>query len=303
MKGCWLCGHPEAREVLPPSAGPPITSEDMKISDSHYGRTARIVECLHCGFRYADPLPAPDLVALYARLEDDDYLEGSEGRIAPLRRIVARCKSLVPEAGSLLDIGAGTGLLCLAAREQGLEAVGVEPSHWGVEVARTRHHVNVVQGTFPHPALAGRRFHIVTLIDVIEHVSDPMGLLRSIRAALEPGGLAAITTPDVGSLAPRILGRRWWHYRMAHVCFFNRRTMAGALQQVGLELICTEPYVWVFSVGYLAERLERYLPVGPVRRALARTSPGRALFRRHVPVNLRDSITYFARARRQELDR
>lgn len=295
MTGCWICGHAGSREILASSLAAPVTSHDMKISDSHYGRTARIVECVACGFRYADPLPAPDLVTLYAALEDPDYLEGSEGRTEPFRRILARCRAIRPDAGTLLDIGAGAGLMCVAAREQGLQATGVEPSRWGVEAARSRHQVDVLEGVFPHPELRGRRFDLITLIDVIEHVSDPLGLLRDIHGALESGGLAVITTPDAGSLATRLLGRRWWHYRVAHVCFFTRRTMGEALRRAGLEVVATQPYVWVFTIGYLAERLERYLPVGGPRRALGRTSLGRAIYRRRIPVNLHDSITYFVR--------
>jgi SAM-dependent methyltransferase len=295
LSRCWLCGSEESREFLPSTAGEAITSGDLKISDSRYGRTVRIVECRSCGFRFADPPPSADLVALYSNLVDPEYSEGSEGRIRPFRRILARCAKLFPAAKRLLDVGAGTGLLCLAARDQGLDPVGVEPSGWAVEIARARHGVEVLQGTFPHPALAGREFDIITLIDVIEHVTDPLGLLSRIREALRPGGIAAITTPDSRSLAAGMMGRKWWHYRVAHVCFFSRSNMTEALRRAGLELVHVERYTWYFSVGYVAQRLERYLPVGSLRRALGRTSAGRALFERVVPVNLRDSYTYYAR--------
>src|SRR5437867_8145970 len=127
MSPCWLCGSPESTELLPATIGGGLTSGDLKISDSHYGRTARIVECLACGFRYADPLPSADLLGLYSGLVDQEYNEGSAGRIRPFRRILERCLTLFPEARTVMDVGASTGLLCLAAQERGLEAVGVEP--------------------------------------------------------------------------------------------------------------------------------------------------------------------------------
>ncbi|MCI0567316.1 MAG: class I SAM-dependent methyltransferase [Acidobacteria bacterium] len=267
----------------------------MKISDLHYGRTARIVECLRCGFRYADPLPAPDLIRLYEDLVDSEYSEGSEGRIRPFRRIVKRCRALLPQACTLVDVGAGIGLMCLAAREEGLDAWGVEPSAWAVEVGRKVHGLNLLRGTFPHPDLVGKRFDIITVIDVIEHLPEPLTLLREVHAALNPGGLAVVTTPNVRSLAARILGRRWWHYRMAHVGYFDRATMADALRRVGLALETSEPYVWFMTLGYLSTRLQRYLPVGPFQRALTRTATGRALLQKLIPVNPGDSVTYYAR--------
>ncbi len=300
MSPCWLCGSGESREVLPATAGGEVQSHDFKMSDSHYGRTARVVECARCGFRYADPLPASDLVELYTDLVDPEYREGSEGRIRPFRRIIGRCLAILPEARTLLDIGASTGLLCLAAGERGLDAVGVEPSAWAVGIATTEHGVKVFQGTFPHPLLEAKRFDIVTLIDVIEHVSDPLGLLRDIARAVAPGGLVVITTPDVGSVAARLLGPKWWHYRVAHVGYFNRSTMVRACARVGLQVERIEPYTWSFSLGYIAERLERYLPVGSLRRGLAGTRPGRALLRLTLPLNLGDSRTYYARSGTEE---
>src|SRR5262249_11269642 len=132
-----------------------------------------------------------------------------------------------------------------------------------------------------------------------EHVSYPKQLLQDIAGALVPGGLAVITTPDAASLAARLLGRRWWHYRVAHICFFNRRTMQRALEGAGLRLVRAERYRWVFTVGYLAERAERYLPVGALRRGMARTRIGRRIFELSVPVNLRDSWTYYASKTRE----
>ena len=295
MSGCWLCSSPESREFLTSTMRGQPTSTDMRISDSHYGRTPRLLECTRCGFRYADPLPAPNLVELYSELEDPDYQKGGDLRIRPFRSILRRVVSLYPEARSVLDIGAGIGLLCLAARELGLQATGVEPSRWAVELAVRENGVVVVPGIFPHPTLEGRQFDVVTLIDVIEHVSNPIDLLKDVAKTLSPGGITVITTPDAASLAARVMGRRWWHCRVAHVCFFNRRTMRLALEQAGLQLLRLERYRWAFTLGYLMERSERYLPTGPLRRGLERTRLGRWLFGLTVLLNLRDSWTYYAR--------
>ena len=295
MSRCWLCQSPEAKEFLPATFAGQITSDDFKISDSHYGRTARLVECTTCGFRYADPLPAADLLQLYADLVDKDYSQGSEGRIRPFRHIISKCLGIRPEARTLLDIGASTGLLCAAAQERGLQPTGVEPSEWAVNVAREQFNLDVLLGTFPHPDLRGQQFDVITLTDVIEHLSDPVSLLKETAEALSPQGLLVITTPDANSLAARIMGHRWWHYRVAHVCFFNRATMATALKQAGLVIEAVETYRWFFELGYVAERLERYVPISGPRRWLAKTAMGRALFSRTVPVNLRDSLTYYAK--------
>jgi 2-polyprenyl-3-methyl-5-hydroxy-6-metoxy-1,4-benzoquinol methylase len=95
---------------------------------------------------------------------------------------------------------------------------------------------------FPQPALAGRRFDVVTLVDVIGHVANPVRLLEFISAVLAPDCIAVIVTPHVSSVAARIMGRRWWHYRVAHVCYFNRSTMRSALKRGKLRIEDVERY-------------------------------------------------------------
>lgn len=41
--------------------------------------------------------------------------------------------------------------------------------------------VELIQGTYPHPALAGQQFDVVTVIDVIEHVGDPIRMLTDCK--------------------------------------------------------------------------------------------------------------------------
>ena len=259
---CPLCG---SRSLAVKTHGPlaaPVTttSQDLRITDAHYGRTAPLARCQACGFIFAHPLPAADLVALYAEMDDEEYEQSGPARLRACRALLRACLDLAPQARSLLDVGAGTGLLCQEADAMGLEAWGVEPSRWAVERAAARG-LRVLPGTLPHPDLADRRFDLVTLVDVIEHVADPLALLAQARRHLAPGGLLAVVTPDVGSLAARLLGRRWWHYRLAHVGYFTPATMTQALSRCGLRLVATRYYGWWLPGDYVLERAARYLPL------------------------------------------
>ena len=91
--------------------------------------------------------------------------------------LVRTVRTLHPTAKTALDVGAATGLLVAAARRDGLEAIGVEPVARS-RGAREQNGVPVLTGVLPHPKLMGRRFDIVFLVDVIEHVANPVDLLR-----------------------------------------------------------------------------------------------------------------------------
>jgi SAM-dependent methyltransferase len=116
-------------------------------------------------------------------------------------------------------------MLVERALAMGYQAEGIEPSIYLQALAMARE-IPVRRGVLPNDGLVGP-YDVITLIDVIEHVSDPVALLENARDILAPAGVLVIVTPDVGSIAARVFGSRWWHYRVAHVGYFNRANLGG----------------------------------------------------------------------------
>jgi SAM-dependent methyltransferase len=275
-----------------------ISPEDLRITDARYGTTLSLVRCLDCGFLFADDPATVDLGELYAALDDPAYEEGADARVRQLAWLVALCRSEQPGARTLLDVGAASGLLVEEAARHGLTAVGIEPSRTLSQSARDRG-VNVLPGTLPHPELAHRTFDIVTLVDVVEHVTDPVALCRAAADRLSADGLLVVVTPDAGSVAARVFGRLWWHFRVAHVGYFSEKSFSRAAARAGLSVVESRRALWFFPVHYLLARVTRYLPMASgVTRGLGGTAFGRRLMNRIIPLNLFDSTVYFLRKTR-----
>jgi SAM-dependent methyltransferase len=82
------------------------------------------------------------------------------------------------------------------------------------------------------------RFSAVRVNQVIEHATDPLGLLRDVARVLTPGGVLSLATPNVESLTAKRLGERWHHLGHdgnAHVVLFSRDTLTRALGDTGFK--------------------------------------------------------------------
>jgi 2-polyprenyl-3-methyl-5-hydroxy-6-metoxy-1,4-benzoquinol methylase len=290
---CWLCGSEANRLWKPRSLARPLESKDLQITDARYGLTLSLRRCDACGFIFADDVEVGELVALYECMADAEYEATQNARLLQMRWVLDAARRTCPTAQTWLDIGAGAGLLVREAQRQGMQATGVEPSRSLVEAGRRLHGVELQQGVFPHPALSGRTFDIILLVDVIEHVSNPTELLRACREALSPAGRIVVVTPDVGSRLARVLGHRWSHFRLAHVGYFTRRTLSQCAEAAGLRPLKWERPRWFFEAGYLAVRLGAYLPLGWLNRRASRWPVIGGLYRRVIPVNLHDSWTVY----------
>jgi 2-polyprenyl-3-methyl-5-hydroxy-6-metoxy-1,4-benzoquinol methylase len=184
--------------------------------------------------------------------------------------------------GSLLDIGAGSGMLVEQAMKMGYQTEGVEPSKWLTAKAK-EHNLPVTLGIFPHQEIT-KKFDVITLIDVIEHVDNPVGLLKDIQAALLPGGYLIVVTPDIGSYMARILKKKWWHFRVAHIGYFNTYTLNLALEKAGFSKVSVQRAKWYFAANYLIQRVYAYLPKFlrlPIPHIFEKIT---------IPLNLGDSI-------------
>lgn len=291
---CWVCGAGETRLWRQGEPAQTLEPGDLAITDSRYGLTLPLAECEACGFRFAMGEQLAMLESLYAALEDPAYEESSPARELQMDWLVAVMRAAHPTARDALDVGAAAGLLVRSARRAGLDAVGVEPSASLAKRARDEG-LDVLTGVLPHSELGDRRFDLVFLVDVLEHVADPVDLLLRCREALKSDGRLLVVTPDVSSVAARWMGRRWWHFRLAHVGYFDRPTLTRAFDRARLVPVTWKRARWFFPISYLAERLERYLPIAWLNAAVARIPIVREIYRVTIPLDLRDSYAVVAR--------
>jgi 2-polyprenyl-3-methyl-5-hydroxy-6-metoxy-1,4-benzoquinol methylase len=111
-----------------------------------------------------------------------------------------------PGSGVLLDVGSGDGFFCHLFALQGIEVIGVDPEPLGVKQAQLQTgeqrypaggkppQFRVGQGTalpVPDASVAA-----VSLMDVIEHLPNPVAVLREIARVLRPGGKFMCITPS-----------------------------------------------------------------------------------------------------------
>ncbi|MBN2408212.1 MAG: class I SAM-dependent methyltransferase [Candidatus Aminicenantes bacterium] len=255
LKACPACDGTSLREYQKGTYTGRLTQDQIKITDRQYGQTWNLSVCGGCGHIFANPCPTPDyLASLYGRVEDPLYEEEALGRAKNFLRILRRLEQILPQKGTLFDVGAATGILLDLARRRGWEPAGIEPSSWAVKVAAEKYRLGLVEGHLETAPLPEGRYEAVTMVDFIEHTPVPFEALRKASAILKPAGVLVLVTPDIRSRTARLAGRRWWHLRPAHVAFFSRRSLDALFRRAGFRVISERRYAWSFSAHYLFSR-------------------------------------------------
>jgi len=198
-----------------------------------------IVECRRCSMAFAQPFPEPEeLRELYAASYFDGEYNAEQNYVEAGDPIELWKASLdwigrKHTPGRLLDIGAGLGFFVRAASAGGWDASGLELSEWAAEYAREKVGANVTAGSLATAGLPPGSFDVVTLWSTLEHVTEPVRLLRQAYDLLTAGGLLCVGVPNYRGWPVRVHGARASDLKREHLLYFTSLTLRQALERAG----------------------------------------------------------------------
>ena len=164
---------------------------------------------------YAFELEAPDLTV--RRYE-----------WAGLRRLVTGLADNGAAPLKWLDYGCGAGGFVRHLGKSGIDASGTDIGGYSDKVIAAGIPFIAESDLFAHNGT----FDVVTLIEVIEHVADPVTVLKAANCLLRPGGIVFLTTGNSESHRAAI---ERWSYIIPdiHISLFNPKSMQAALSAAG----------------------------------------------------------------------
>ena len=236
--------------------------------------------CDHCSTYYVDPAPSEESLAAFY----DEY-DRRHRRAAPLERPsdalrlvpvdplsdlrIRELSSLMQFRGSrVLDIGFGRAEFLLQARALGAIPEGVEVDPDAVSVARSLG-IDVHLGDLTSLP-AGRRFDLMTLLDVVEHPLCPLEMLEHASRRLADQGLLAIWTPN-GDAGRDRNDHATFRVDLEHMQYFTAQTCEVVAERLGLHTVHLETLGFPV-LGGIADEGGRRTRFDTVKSRLGRTS-------------------------------
>jgi 2-polyprenyl-3-methyl-5-hydroxy-6-metoxy-1,4-benzoquinol methylase len=209
--------------------------------------------------------PQPPLDKLSKYYESDDYISHTDGKRSLFEKMYHFIKSISLKnkvklinsfhntKGSLLDIGAGTGDFLLAAKKNGWQTSGIEPSDKAKKTA-------ISKGVFFQNSLSDietASFDVITMWHVLEHVPDIEFQIKELKRILKPNGTILIAVPNYNSYDAKHYGNFWAAYDVPrHLWHFSKTAIKKLFEKENIELIKTLPLV--FDSYYVSLLSEKY---------------------------------------------
>jgi SAM-dependent methyltransferase len=198
-----------------------------------------VVSCGACGFGFADGLPDPEAFARY-------YADMSKYENAPsLGRVsqwdAARSRSVALMIAShvsakhvpVLDVGCATGAQLAALRDEGFSDLsGLDPSAACARAAKGAYGIDVATGLAEDVSRLQRKYGLVLFCAVLEHLYDPVRVMRDVAGVLDSDGMVFVEVPDVTQFAACV-DAPYQEFSAEHINFFSARSLEGLLGRAG----------------------------------------------------------------------
>jgi 2-polyprenyl-3-methyl-5-hydroxy-6-metoxy-1,4-benzoquinol methylase len=192
----------------------------------------QILMCRECRSLYTSHLPAVEEAENYDNYYNSQNLDVPDFVHQRLGEIIESFSNY-RDNNRLLDFGAGAGTILKVAREKNWQAFGVEVSEPAVEYAR-KLGFDVFHGEINEANYPDNYFDVVTASEVLEHLENPLEVLKEIARILRPGGLLWATTPHASGLSYRLIGLKWSVIAPPeHLQLYSRKAAFKMLRDAG----------------------------------------------------------------------
>lgn len=250
-KICPVCGFQDLKRI-------------MEHFDDRYGHPDlyEVVECQNniCGLAFLKQhIQDEDLPLLYAKYYHHKSRRIDQYRILiNIKQSLRRLRNLIyniydfynrlENGQSVLDVGCGYGPNASFLKRKSIDWVGLEVDPMKVEHIRRKglqcYHSKVEEFS----EQSDSKFDIILVNQVIEHVSDPVLFLQSIRILLKDDGKAYLSTPNYASKYRKKHGRNWIHWHVPyHQLYFSARSFSYMCKKTGFrieQLYTRTPFLW-----------------------------------------------------------
>jgi ubiquinone/menaquinone biosynthesis C-methylase UbiE len=139
--------------------------------------------------------------------------------------------------GKLLDVGCGDGTFLNLMRVRGWDVDGIDFDAAAIQTAKKKHNLTLRHGDLRAAKLSEATFDAVTMSHVVEHLTDPIGLLREIHRLLKPGGQLVMTTPNTSGVGHQKFGASWFGVDAPrHLHLFNKSNLSEVARRAGFQI-------------------------------------------------------------------
>lgn len=140
--------------------------------------------------------------------------------------------------GRSLDIGCSNGFFLEVLKDNGYADVhGVEPGEEPKQIARADIRDNIYTGFYGPGLYPENHFDLITCFQTLDHLSDPLGMLRNMYHNTKKGGHVYMIMHNTKALQAKLFGEKSPIIDVEHIYLFNKENLPELCKKAGFKVV------------------------------------------------------------------
>ena len=196
----------------------------------------------------------------YKVVVDFAYLNQFKFKKTSFTLFLEKIKKHLNKNCTVLEIGAYYGVLGKLIQPLVKEYTGLELSKHASDYSKNNSNLNIINQSIEEYSKNNKKYDIIIMTDVIEHLDKPFELLSLIEKSLNKNGKLILSTFNFDSLFSKIMGKNYPWIIPMHKYYFSNTTLKNALTESKLELFDIQNDTRIISLEYLLQKFNILAP-------------------------------------------
>lgn len=244
QKECPLCGSDELKPVC--SERNHFTNRPEQIMKAFNFTWIQLLRCRRCSFVFTKELPYEKTFfeERYNIPFDPEAESKNRFKDRILENLLDRLRTFGKAGGAFLDVGSFAGVFLRLAEKRGFRVEGIELNPTMATYCRDALKLKIHQSSFLDAPCGSNEYDVLTLIDVLEHLTQPRRVLEKCFSCLKDDGYLVIKVPNFNpqrykqSLAHMMrINDLGVFENFGHINHFSPKSLRFALENLGFEVL------------------------------------------------------------------
>ena len=235
------------------------TEQNCKLNKDNVSLKPNLFVCIDCGIIFSE-FHNIKFEKKYGDVVDNLYINQIQYKKLHFKNLIKKIKNELSKDKDILEIGSYYGAFGSEVLNHVNSYTGLELSNHAANFAKDKYKLQIYNRNAEDHFKISPNYDLIVMFDVLEHLDDPMRILKMCNDKLKKNGVLILTTMDMDCLTAKILGKHYPQIMLMHKFYFTNNSLKKVLKKNNFDLYKIKRDSRIVSLEYLLFKLSIYIP-------------------------------------------
>ena len=235
------------------------TTEISRLGSNKFPPKPNLFKCTNCEIIFSEFYNIK-FEKKYIDVIDQIYIDQIKYKKLYFKNLIKKIKKELSKEKDVLEIGSYYGAFGSEVLEYVKSYTGLELSTHAVNFSKEKYKLEIFKRTTDEHFKISSKYDVIFMFDVIEHLDDPIEVLKACNNKLKKNGILIFSTMNMNSFVARILGTKYPWVMLIHKYYFTNNSLKKILKKTNFDLYKIKYDTRIIGIEHFLDKIQIHFP-------------------------------------------